>query len=179
MLRVSNISQARHQRTLRANYAHTQGYPYAAFFAPTLANGSTAFVKGSGEEPGAAGQGPIMPGMVAALLEGETVCVSVGGTDLKPFGFFGNYIGGDFDEVGESTEVGIWRGAGSTYEVLAPVFNANITAARDGDSDDRRLYVDADGLLNITAVDSGPQVASLLSWVSASKILVEWTYTTP
>lgn len=179
MLRIRNISQASQQRTLRANYAQTQAYPYATYLAAyvydaTGAQGS-AFSAGAGANPGVAGQGPIWPGMVAGLVPsaGQTVCVCVGGTVIKPWGLFGNFVGGDFDEVGDQTEVGVWKGPGAVFEVLSPAFNSNIGAADEATETDRLLYPDADGKLNDTAVSSGAAVARLLDWVSASKIIVE------
>jgi hypothetical protein len=173
MLRINNITQAHAQRTLRANYAHTQGTPYAAYLSPVLADGTTPFVKGSGSVPGTAGQGPILAGQVAAWAAvGETVHVSVGGTTFAPAGLFGNNVGGDFDELWENNEVAVWYGPGSVWEILSPVFNSNITAADEATAADRLLYADANGKLNDSAVSGGPAVAQLQDWVSASKIVV-------
>jgi len=178
MLRIQNISAANQQRTLRALYAQTQAYPYAAVLSAntygTAGTSTGTFAKGSGTAPGTAGNGPIFPGMVAALAPaGEVVCVSVGGTSLSPFGLFGNFIGGDFDEVGDFTEVGVWRGPAAVFEVLSPAFNSNITSADEDTDANRKLYADANGLLNDSAVDSGVAVARLIDYVSASKIVIE------
>jgi hypothetical protein len=86
---------------------------------------------------------------------------------------FGNFIGGEFDEVGDFTEVGVWRGPAAVFEVLSPAFNSNITSADEDTDANRKLYADANGLLNDTAVDSGPAVARLIDYVSASKIVIE------
>jgi len=178
MLRIQNISAANQQRTLRALYAQTQAYPYATVLSSsTYGTAGTAtgdFSKGSGTGPGTAGNGPIFPGMVAALAPaGEVVCVSTGGSALSPFGLFGNFIGGEFDEVGDFTEVGVWRGPAAVFEVLSPAFNSNITSADEDTDDNRKLYADANGLLNDSAVDGGPAVARLIDYVSASKIVIE------
>ena len=179
MLRIQNISAANQQRTLRALYAQTQAYPYAAALSEsTWGTAGTAtgdFVKGSGTAPGTAGNGPVFPGMVAGLSpeQGEKIAVLTGGTALSPFGLFGNFIGGEFDEIGDFTEVGVWRGPASVFEVLAPAFNSNITAADVGTDAGRKLYADANGLLNDTAVDSGPAVARLIDYVSEKKIIIE------
>jgi hypothetical protein len=178
MLRIQNISAANQQRTLRALYAQTQAYPYAAVLSAntygTAGTSTGSFSKGSGTAPGTAGNGPIFPGMVAALAPaGEVVCVATGGTVLSPFGLFGNFIGGDFDEVGDFTEVGVWRGPAAVFEVLAPAFNSNITASDEDTDADRKLYADANGLLNNAQVDSNVAVARLIDYVSASKIVIE------
>lgn len=178
MLRIQNISAANQQRTLRALYAQTQAYPYAAVLSAntygTAGTSTGSFSKGSGVTPGSAGNGPVFPGMVAALAPaGEVVCISTGGTVLSPFGLFGNFIGGEFDEVGDFTEVGVWRGPAAVFEVLSPAFNSNITSADEDTDTNRKLYADANGLLNDEAVDSGPAVARLIDYVSASKIVIE------
>lgn len=178
MLRIQNISAANQQRTLRALYAQTQAYPYAAVISAntygTAGTSTGSFSKGSGTAPGTAGNGPIFPGMVAALAPaGEVVCVSTGGSVLSPFGLFGNFIGGDFDEVGDFTEVGVWRGPAAVFEIISPAFNSNITSADEDTDTNRKLYADANGLLNDSAVDSGPAVARLIDYVSASKIVIE------
>jgi hypothetical protein len=184
MLRIQNISAANQQRTLRALYAQTQAYPYAAVLSTSVYTAAgtatgTAFSKGSGTATGTAGNGPIMPGMIAALApSGEQVCIATGGTALPLFGLFGNFIGGDFDEVGDFTEVGVWRGPAAVFEVLSPAFNSNITSSNDTDAsatsaNSRKLYPDANGVLNASAVSSGPAVARLIDYVSSSKIVIE------
>jgi len=173
MLRVKDVSQAHALRTLRPLYAQHQATSYAAYLSSTLADGVTAFVRGSGSTPGTGGQGPIMAGQVAEWAAvGETVHVSVGGTTFAPAGLFGLNVGGDYDDLFGMNEIAVWYGPGSTWEVLSPVFNSNITAADEATGADRLLYADANGKLNDTAVSSGPAVARLLDWVSASKINV-------
>lgn len=182
MLRIRNIANASQARTLRVLYGPTQAYPYAAYLASTIYDAAgaagTAFSGGAGTNPGTGGQGPIFPGMVAALTpSNENVCVAVGGTALRPFGLFGNFVGGDFDEIGTQTEVGVWRGPGSVYEILSPAFNSDITATAEAvNATNRRLYAGSDGRLSVSSVSSGPAVCTLIDYVSASKIVVEWTY---
>jgi len=57
--------------------------------------------------------------------------------------------------------------------VLSPAFNSNITSADEDTDANRKLYADANGLLNDSAVDSGLPVARLIDYVSASKIVIE------
>jgi len=183
MLRIRNISQASQQRTLRVLYGQTQAYPYATTLSPVvydISGGSAGvFSTGSGANPGTAGQGPIFPGMVAALAkDGQSVAVCVGSSGtasaLTPFGLFANFVGGDFDEVGDYTEVGVWKGPGSVYEILSPAFNSAITSSNDtGLGTARLLYPDANGKLSLATAGSVTPVARLIDWVSASKIIVE------
>jgi hypothetical protein len=182
MLRIGNISEVLQTRTLRVNYGNTQAYPFAASIDASVydATGTkgAAFNKSAagGTALGSAGQGPIWPGMVAAFARnGQTVCVAVGATSnqgtagLLPLGLFGNFVGGDFDEVGDYTEVGVWKGPGSFYEVLYPVYNANISSTQyssNGPANpgtNRQLYWDGNGLLSSTNPGSGSGSASLFS----------------
>lgn len=174
MLKIGTMDQIHAQRHIRPVLAQTQGTPYPAYLSPVISDGSTPFVRGAGNVPGTAGQGPIFAGQVAAWgPSAETVLVSVGGTTYKPAGLFGTYVGGDFDDShGEMTEVAVWYGPGSVYEILAPVFNANITAGDEATGTDRELFADANGKLNDTSVNSGPALAQLQEWVSAAKIVV-------
>lgn len=178
MLRIQNIAQARQQRTLRALYAQTQAYPYSTTLSSTVwaaaGTAGAAFSAGAGTAPGVAGQGPIFPGQVACLTTSkDAAAVSVGGTVLPVFGLFANFVGGVFDEIGDSLEIGIWRGQGSVWEVLTPAFNANVTSADEASIADRLLYPDADGKLNDSAVGSGAACAQLLEAASVSKLVIE------
>lgn len=174
MLKIGSIDQVHAQRHIRPNYAQTQATIYETHLSPVLADGSTPFVRGGGAVPGTGGQGPIFAGQVAAWSASkDLVHVSVGGTTYKPAGLFATYVGGDFDDThGALTNIAVFYGPGSTFELLAPVFNPNITAADEATGADRELFADANGLLNDTAVSSGPVVAQLQEWVSASKIIV-------
>lgn len=186
MLRIRNISQASQQRTLRVLYGQTQAYPYASNISSVVydIDGGSAgvFAVGSGANPGTAGQGPIFPGMVAALAKnGQDVAVCVGASNggtasaMAPLGLFANFVGGDFDEVGDYTEVGVWKGPGSVYEILSPAFNSAITSSNDtGLGSARLLYPDDNGKLTVAGTATqGVAVARLIDWVSANKIVVE------
>ena len=193
MLRIGNISEVMQTRTIRVNYGNTQAYPYATTLDPVVYSnvGASAgvFTPGGGSVPGTGGQGPVWPGQVAAWAKnGQTVAVAIGGTagslgtaGLLPLGFFAGFIGGDFDETnfgGGYTEVGVWKGPGSFYEILTPVFNTNITSANaTGLGTARQLWWDANGLLsaaNPGTAGSGvfAPIALLASYTTA-KIQVE------
>ena len=190
MLRIGNISEVQQTRTIRVNYGNTQAYPFATTLDPNVydiaGNKGAAFAAGGGTVIGSAGQGPVYPGQVAAWAKnGQTVCVAVGGTsgtvvpNLLPLGLFANFIGGDFDEVnygGGYTEVGVWKGPGSFYEVLTPVFNTNVVAANaSGAGTARYLWWDAQGLLSSVSSAGAGSVTpiALLSTYSTSKIAIE------
>lgn len=190
MLRIGNISEVMQTRTLRVLYGNTQAYPFAANIDPTVYDitgaSAAAFAVGGGSVPGTSGNGPIWPGQVAALAKNnETVCVAVGGTagtagvyGLVPLGLFANFVGGDFDEsnyAGGYTEVGVWKGPGSWYQVLTPVWNTNITSSNaTGLGTSRYLWWDANGLLSAANPGSAGVLSpvALLGAYSTSKIEV-------
>jgi len=188
MLRIGNISEVSQTRTLRVNYGNTQAYPFATTIDPTVYNISGAsagvFSGGNGSAPGTSGQGPIWPGMVAALAaNGQTCCVAVGGTagnavpSLLPLGLFGNFVGGDFDETnygGGYTEVGVWKGPGSWYEVLTPVWNSNLQTSPAGGTT-RYLWYDGNGLLSSVSPGAAGSVNPIayLGSYSQAKITLE------
>lgn len=175
MLRFyNNIALVNKRRTLKALYAHTQGYPYAATLDSTLtitsggqlgvtgsfawANPGTVMVKGSGET--------VKPAAVATL-------------NTKYFGLLGHFVGGQMDELGGTTSVGVWKGNGSVFEVLAPAFVdtglAAAAAAEDGTvANETYLKSDSTGLLTLAgAIGTDARAARLISRLSANAILVE------
>jgi hypothetical protein len=160
----------------------------------------------------------LIPGLVMVRVPGsETVAVatgvpqaspSAGGGDFaldvtlaeQPFGLLANFVGGDLDEgfAGDSlqNEVGVWRGVGSTYTLLAPAFNPNgletdgVTSITGAQSLDAALtigsnygrpvllYAGPDGRLTSYTDDECETnrrvpVARLIEKVSASRIVVD------
>jgi len=188
MLRLQKLANVNKRRTLRAIYAQTQAYPYAAKLDVTVNRTSTNPFTITAQ----AGKAAIWPGMVAKKMVGENVGVAVAG-NARAFGLFANFIGGEMDEIGDRAEVGVWRGVGSVFEVLAPVFNdtglSAAAAAEDGDhADEVYLGADATGRLealaigdvvpphgdNVTTVAGDPRAtARLVSHLSSSAIIVE------
>ena len=140
MIRPKKLSLVTARRTLRALYAQTQGTPYAAQLRGTGANhlDSTKNQSNLSAFGQASNVANVFPGAVMSLATllatpvagaGETVDLA-GNGDL-PFGLSANFIGGDMDEILDNTEVGVWRGPGSLWIVLAPVFTGTIN---DGDT---------------------------------------------
>ena len=138
MIRAKKLSLVTARRTLRALYAQSQGYPYAAQlpvptatatdFRYTDPANNQSTLAAFGETSGVAN---IFPGAVLALtgLDAEEVDLSldddVDGTAIAayPFGLSANFVGGDLDELADLGEIGVWRGPGSVWIVLAPAFD--------------------------------------------------------
>lgn len=188
MLRLQKLANVNKRRTLRAMYAQTQAYPYAATLDSTVDRTSTNPFSISAE----AGKAAIWPGQVAAKMVGENVKVAAA-DEVRAFGLFANFVGGELDELGDRAEVGIWRGAGSVFEILAPVFNdtnlSTAAAAEDGaHANEVYLGADSTGRLaaltlsdvvpphgdNVTTISGDPRAtARLIKRVGDGAIIVE------
>ena len=190
MLRPKTIGLVNQRRTLRALYAQTQAYPYAAtlYVDPSLsvtdANGvptGNTSQTGLALSDGTTGVG-LWPGAVmtlatlgAASPTGEVVQLSTGSNGvLRPFGLSANFVGGNMDELNGNLGIGVWRGRGGVFEILAPLFSTTISGTDDlgagAVNTKAGVLIDIDGD-DSTAVDL--RVARLISILSEGAILVE------
>ena len=178
MLRLQKLANVNKRRTLRAMYAQTQAYPYAA----TLDAGVDRTATNPFSIAAQAGKAAIWPGMVAAKTAGESVEVATADTQ-RAFGLFANFVGGELDELGDRAEVGVWRGSGAVFEVLAPVFldtGLGAAAATEDGAAANEVYLSAntDGRLELDG-DADPYttgdraVARLMRRLSDKAIIVE------
>jgi hypothetical protein len=135
MLRLTNLANKYNRRTLRALYGQTQAYPYDVQL-------SSSFVRTAGALSGGTAitgaKSAILPGQVANKLVGEAVTVSAAAAaSNRPFGLFANFVGGELSDIPTDFDrVGVWRGAGGVFEILAPAFDdtglSALAAAEDG-----------------------------------------------
>lgn len=196
MLRLKDPTLLNRRRTIRPIYGQTQATPYAATLSPNFdrtANQLT--VTGS--------QSAIIPGAVAIKLAGEVVTLfgSTEGTAadtattpvVRPFGLFANFVGGNMDELFGRAEVGVWRGIGSVYELLAPAFDdaggAGLSTVGVGTDASTETYLEpgtdgrVKGVLGTTLASTSASLAGpggshqivgrLISRLSANAILVD------
>lgn len=143
MLRLGNDLTLQYQRrTLRPQFVQTQGTPYPMALSANFDRTAGAL---SGAQAVTGAKAAILPGQVAIKLVGESVTLygsnEGAGTDtattavVRPWGLFANYVGGQMDELAGRSEVGVWRGQGSVYEILAPAFNdTGLSAAGAGET---------------------------------------------
>ena len=139
MLRLTNLANKYQRRTLRVLYGNTQAYPYDAQLDPNFDRTAGAL---SGADALTGAKAAILPGLVAVKLAGEVVTTATNAwtaasAQFRPFGLFANYVGGELSDIPTDFDrVGVWRGVGSVYEVLAPSFDdTNLStdaAAEDG-----------------------------------------------
>lgn len=183
---ASNFQLTAQKRLIRALYAQTQGFPYAATLDPSFRN-----TDGSFRTPLASDttpltrtaapysyQGSLIPGLVMVKTTGEQVAVANGAAAaVQPMGLLGQWLGGTFDNVGQNNQVGIWMGPDSVYELLAPAWNdatvsAAVTAAGAGSQ--VLLYAGTDGRLTYIA-SPGAQVpvARVMDRPSTSRLVIQ------
>lgn len=126
MLRLTNLANKYQRRTLRVLYGNTQAYPYDAQLDPSFDRTQGAL---AGTHAISGAKAAILPGLVAVKKAGEVVTPdyvtwTTGAGAARPFGLFANYVGGELSDIPTDFDrVGVWRGVGSVYEILAPVFD--------------------------------------------------------
>jgi hypothetical protein len=125
MLRISKLSNKYQKRLIRPLYAQTQATPYAAVLDDTLRDATTkAYTLPSAAFKYKSG---LVPGTVVTNL-GEKVLPATGANPsaqdgLRAFGLLANFVGGELDDLGDESYVGVWRGPDAVFEILAPGFD--------------------------------------------------------
>lgn len=185
---ASNILFTAQKRLIRPVYAQTQGFPYAASLDPSFRNSDGSF-----RTPLAADTAPtfplsrasapftyqnsITPGQVVVKTSGqEQVALGTNAASQQPMGLLGQWLGGTFDNVGTSNQVGIWMGPDSVYDLLAPAWNdtglaAAIAAAGAGVQ--VNLYCGADSRLTSTIGSATVPVARVIQRISAAVLRIQ------
>lgn len=142
---ASNINLTAQKRLLRVVQGQTQATPTSGYLDPSLRNatggirvplsGDTAGVVPTG---GAAAapftrtgtaftfEGSLTPGLVLVKTVGENYAISSGLENAgdHAFGLLGQWVGGTFDGVKNTSNISAWQGVDSIYDILAPGFNA-------------------------------------------------------
>lgn len=166
---ASNILLTAQKRTIRPAYAQTQGFPYAAYLDPSLRNsdGSIRVPQNGDSTPtyplartanAFTYEGSIVPGTVMVKNQNETAVVHNGVAGVKAWGLLGQWIGGTFDNLGQISEIGVWMGPDSVYDLLAPAWNDTGLAAAiasAGAGSPVYLYAGTDGRLTVTQPSGG------------------------
>lgn len=192
---ASNILYTAQKRLIRPLYAQTQGFPYACSLDASLRNtdGTLRTPLSSDTAGGVAGQGTVpltrtaapftysgslIPGLVMVKTTGEYACIAQGGTtSTQPMGLLGQWLGGTFDNVGTSNQVGVWMGPDSVFELLAPAWNdttvaAAVTAAGAGVQ--VLLYAGTDGRLTyLSSPGSAVPIARVQDRPSAARLIIQ------
>lgn len=179
MLRLTNLANKYQRRTLRVLYGNTQAYPYDAQL-------DSAFDRTQGALAGAnaitGAKAAILPGLVATKKNAETVTVAgAWASSRRDFGLFANYVGGDLSDIPTDFDrVGVWRGVGSVYEILAPAFDDTslaTDATNEAGSAATEVYLNASAKGQLVAGTPGANVINnttrLVTRLSANAVVVE------
>lgn len=185
MLRIKNLRNKYQKRLIRPLYAQTQATPYAATCSDNITTGKTTGVWSSvGSGAPFLLKGGLVPGTVM-VNRGDIVEVATsatGGSLQRHFGLLANFIGGELDDIGDETTVGVWRGPDSVYEILAPGFvDTSLAAAWNASVQGIPvpLYASADGRLccvgdlSGAAASSRQVVAYLIERPNQNRIVVD------
>lgn len=184
---ASNILFTAQKRLIRPVYAQTQGFPYAASLDPSFRNSDGSFRTPLASDASPAFpltrasapftyQGSITPGQVVVKTSGQEQVALGTNSATQPMGLLGQWLGGTFDNVGTSNQVGIWQGPDSVYDLLAPAWNdtglaAAIAAAGAGVQ--VNLYCGADSRLTSTIGSATVPVARVIQRISAAVLRIQ------
>lgn len=178
MIRLTSLSLKFRRRTIRPLYVHTQGTPYSVQLSSSF-DRTAGQLAGGGAITGS--KAAIQAGSVMLKTVGETVTLS-GATDTeRAWGLAAQAVGGQLDELGDLSEMGVWRGVGSTYLLLAPAFddtNLATPAGEEDGSDEEEVYLSSTstGVLGVVTEANGYAIgntARLVARQSANSIKVE------
>lgn len=182
----NDLSLKFQRRTLRVLYGQTQATAYSASLDPNFDRTAGAL---SGGNAISGAKAAILPGMVAVKQAGEQVGVvahawATSTYDYRPFGLFANYVGGTMSDIPSTdSNVSVWRGVGSVWELLAPVFdttNLSTDAAAEDGTAANELYLTSNVKSQLSAAVTGsgpyispPPTARLVNYLSANAIIIE------
>lgn len=178
MLRLTNLANKYQRRTLRVLYGNTQAYPYDAQL-------DSSFVRTAGALSGATAitgaKAAILPGLVALKKTAETVTVSGARGTERAFGLFANFVGGELTDIPTDFDrVGVWRGVGSVYEILAPAYDDTGLAAEsaaEAGTGVTEVYLNSGAKGQLVADAAGAytisDTARLVNRLSANAVIVE------
>jgi len=170
---ASNINLTAQKRLLRVVQGQTQATPTSGYLDPSLRN-TTGGIRvplstdegGVVPTGGAAAapftrtataftfEGSLTPGLCLVKTSGENYAIASGIEGEHVFGLLGQWVGGTFDGVKNTSNISAWQGPDSIYDLLAPGFNpaevANI-ATENPKGKPVYLYGGTDGRLTLKA----------------------------
>ena len=180
-----NISDVLYiRRPLRVLYGQTQAYPFDAQLDPNFSRTGGA-IDGTATTGITGSKSAILPGLVAVKQAGDRVTPAYTFSDSpRAFGLFANYVGGTISDFpADFDRVGVWRGVGSVYELLAPVFNtanslSTVAAAETTGGDaSEEVYMNPNAAAQLQTAGAAAyalvNTARLLNYLSANAIEVE------
>jgi hypothetical protein len=171
---ASNINVTSQKRLLRVVQGQTQATPTSGYLDPSLRNTSGGIrvplstdKKGVVASGAAAAspftrsataftfEGSLVPGTVLVKTSGENFAIADGAAKeggQAVFGLLGQWVGGTFDGVKNTSNISAWQGPDSIYDLLAPGFNPTEVATKAAETKEGavvKLYAGADGRLTV------------------------------
>jgi|SRR5271166_4218314 len=169
---ASNINVTSQKRLLRVVQGQTQATPTSGYLDPSLRNVHGGIrvplstdKKGVVPSEGAAAapftrsataftfENSLVPGTVLVKTLGENYAIADGNAKeggKAVFGLLGQWVGGTFDGVKNTSNISAWQGPDSIYDLLAPGFNSEELATKAAETAEGvivYLYVGPDGRL--------------------------------
>ncbi len=138
---ASNINVTSQKRLLRVVQGQTQATPTSGYLDPSLRNTSGGIqipgVATGGETPAGYAapvpftrknaaftfEGSLTPGLTLVKTAGENYAIGGGASGEVVFGLLGQWVGGTFDGVKNTSNISAWQGPDSIYDILAPGFD--------------------------------------------------------
>lgn len=195
---AANINLTSQKRLVRPVYAQTQGFPYSAVLDPYLRDASGNIrVPQSTDTQGATPSGGAAPATLtrsanvftlASSIVPGTIMVKSGNSEYvspasganaaeQPIGLLGQWLGGTFDGVGQTNQVGVWQGPDSTYDLLTPAWDfTTISAAMSAQTAGSQvlLYANTNSLLYFTgSPGSRVPVARAIQMLSSAVLRIQ------
>jgi hypothetical protein len=185
---ASNINITSQKRLLRVVQGQTQATPTSGYLDPSLrtTTGGIRVPLSTDEKAvvatGAAAASPftrtgtaftfensLTPGLVLFKTAGENYAIGDAGVkEASPFGLLGQWVGGTFDGVKNTSNISAWQGPDSQYDLLAPGFNpsevATEVASKNKEGLPVYLYVGKDGRLTVTAGENKTKIAEVIAY---------------
>jgi hypothetical protein len=148
---ASNINVTSQKRLLRVVQGQTQATPTSGYLDPSLRNTSggirvpletdekaavatgaaaaSPFSRNNETKESTTGtaftyEGSLTPGLCLVKTAGENYAIAAGSANENVFGLLGQWVGGTFDGVKNTSNISAWQGPDSIYDLLAPGFNS-------------------------------------------------------
>src|SRR5208282_1666560 len=112
-------------------------------------------------------EGSLVPGTVLVKTVGENYAIADGGTATSVFGLLGQWVGGTFDGIKNTSNISAWQGPDSIYDLLAPGFNpekVSEEAVKTKEGIVVPLYAGADGRLTVVASEVTTVIAHVVEY---------------
>lgn len=188
---ASNINTTSQKRLLRVVQGQTQATPTSGYLDPSLrtVHGGIRIPQSTDEEgvtpsEGAAPapfsrtataftfEGSLVPGTVLVKTLGENYAVADGGKTVNEVGsavvgLLGQWVGGTFDGVKNTSNISAWQGPDSYYDLLAPGFNPEEMPEKAAETKTGKpiyLYVAPDGRLTVKSHTLTTKVAEVVEY---------------